>query len=62
MMASGDRLSAECVAMLRSEIERYVQICKHPVPSPGYIPSRLLFVRTEDGDENQLRLESREEV
>ncbi|KAK4462916.1 heterokaryon incompatibility protein-domain-containing protein, partial [Cladorrhinum samala] len=48
--------------MLRSEIERCVRTCNHPVLSQGYIPSRLLFIGTEGGGENQVRLESREEV
>jgi len=61
-MASGDRLSAACVDMLRSEIGRCVALCNHPVLCQGYIPSRLLFVGTEDGGENQVRLESREQV
>ncbi|KAK4445426.1 heterokaryon incompatibility protein-domain-containing protein [Podospora aff. communis PSN243] len=61
-MASGDRLSAACVDMLRSEIGRCVTLCNHPVLSPGYIPSRLLFIGTEDVGDNQLRLETREQV
>ena len=62
LIASGDRLSAENVDMLRSEIERCVRTCSHPVLAPGYIPSRLLFIGTDDGGENQLRLENREDV
>jgi hypothetical protein len=55
-------LSIDNVRMLKTEISRCVDACKHDVLWPGFVPSRLLDIGAEGAENDSLRLITRGDV